>query len=103
LLLLSTILLTTCSYSFKGTSVPSHIKSIAIPYVEDRSASGHGRAAMYRGHSWYNVDVGAREARLWGVPLTSRGKISTYIGDFLLNRFREKDFHVTGRFLPMPR
>ena len=29
-----------CNYSFTGASVPSHIKSIAIPYFQDRSGSG---------------------------------------------------------------
>jgi len=69
----------------------------SVKFYKDRNASGHGRAAMYRGHSWYDVDVGAREARLWGVPLTLRGKISSSIGDFLLNRFREKDFQVSPK------
>jgi len=29
-----------CTYSFKGGSVPSHLKTIAIPVVEDQSAFG---------------------------------------------------------------
>ena len=29
-----------CSYSFTGASVPEHIKTIAIPIVKDRSGSG---------------------------------------------------------------
>ena len=29
-----------CTYSFKGGSVPSHLKTIAIPLVEDQSAYG---------------------------------------------------------------
>lgn len=29
-----------CTYSFKGGSVPSHLKTIAIPVVEDQSAYG---------------------------------------------------------------
>lgn len=29
-----------CSYSFTGASVPSHLKTIAIPVVDDRSGSG---------------------------------------------------------------
>lgn len=67
----------------------------SVKFFKDRDASGNGRAAMYRGHSWYDVAVGAREARLWGIPLTVRGKVTTCLGDFLLNRFREKDFQVS--------
>ena len=29
-----------CTYSFKGGSVPPHLKTIAIPLVEDQSAYG---------------------------------------------------------------
>jgi hypothetical protein len=29
-----------CSYSFKGGSVPSHLKTVAIPIVEDQSGYG---------------------------------------------------------------
>ena len=29
-----------CSYSFTGSSVPAHLKNIAIPFVQDRSGAG---------------------------------------------------------------
>ena len=32
--------LTACSYSFNGASVPSHIKSISVPVLQDKSGSG---------------------------------------------------------------
>jgi len=32
--------LTSCSYSFSGSSVPSHLKTIAIPIFVDKSGSG---------------------------------------------------------------
>jgi len=38
--LLSAILLAGCRYSFTGASVPSHIKTIAIPLVRDQSGFG---------------------------------------------------------------
>ncbi len=39
-ILMTGILAAACSYSFTGASVPSHLKTIAIPVVEDRSGSG---------------------------------------------------------------
>ncbi len=44
-LLISAILLnfeccSGCPYSFTGASVPSHLKTIAIPFADDRSGSG---------------------------------------------------------------
>ncbi len=68
-----------------------------VKFYKDRNASGNGRAAMYRGHSWYSVDVGAREAKLCGVAHTVRKKIVTAIGDFLLNRFRQKDINTSSK------
>lgn len=46
-------------------------------------------AAMYRGHFWHGVGVGAKEARLWSVPtgILSKGRIK--IKDMVLNRFRQ--------------
>ena len=32
-----------CPYSFSGASVPPHLKSVAIPFAEDRSGSGEPR------------------------------------------------------------
>ena len=32
--------LTACSYSFNGASIPPHIKTIAIPLLQDKSGSG---------------------------------------------------------------
>ncbi len=39
------VLLYGCSYSFTGSSVPSHLKSIAIPFCIDRSGSGEPNMA----------------------------------------------------------
>lgn len=44
-LLLSSLFLWQCSYSFTGASVPPHLNSIAIPTFEDRSASGEAGLA----------------------------------------------------------
>jgi hypothetical protein len=39
-LLVSSMFLTSCTYSFKGGSVPAHLKTIAIPIMEDQSGYG---------------------------------------------------------------
>lgn len=40
LLLIGTITLSSCSYSFTGASVASHLKTISIPVFSDKSGSG---------------------------------------------------------------
>lgn len=48
LLILSIIFgLNACSYSFTGSSVPPHLKSIAVPTVNDRSNSGIPSLSTY--------------------------------------------------------
>ena len=39
------IILIGCSYSFTGSSVPSHLKTIYIPFCVDRSGSGEPNMA----------------------------------------------------------
>ncbi len=39
------IVISGCAYSFTGSSVPKHLKSIAIPFVVDRSGSGEPNMA----------------------------------------------------------
>ena len=71
----------------------------ALKFYKDRNSSGAGRAAMYRGHSWYGLDIGAREAKLWGIPLNLKEGLIAKAGDYLLNRFREKSFHLTDKIM----
>lgn len=40
LITLSAIIISGCSYSFTGASIPPHLNSIAIPLFDDRSGSG---------------------------------------------------------------
>lgn len=39
------IVLSSCAYSFTGSSVPNHLKTIAIPFAVDRSGSGEPNMA----------------------------------------------------------
>lgn len=45
ILVFVTITLSSCAYSFTGSSVPNHLKSIAIPFAIDRSGSGEPNMA----------------------------------------------------------
>ena len=45
LFVLSILISESCSYSFTGSSVPKHLKTISIPYCVDRSGSGEPNMA----------------------------------------------------------
>lgn len=56
--------------------------------LRGRLSTAYSRAAMYRGHAWFGVDVGEREARLWGRPLRAETMRNELIRDRLMNRRR---------------
>jgi len=56
--------------------------------LRGRLSTAYNRAALYRGHRWFGVDVGEREARIWGVPLSAMGRYREALKDFLMNRRR---------------
>jgi phenylacetate-CoA ligase len=64
---------------------------IPLTFYRDGTSMAYALAAMYRGHRWYGVDVGAREAMLWDEPIGWRARVGAMCKDLLLNRFREKE------------
>jgi len=37
-----------------------------LTVIRDRNSTAYHRAAKYRGHRWFGIEIGARETRLWG-------------------------------------
>ena len=68
---------------------------IPLKLYKNKEAVASTYAAMYRGHRWHGVDVGANEARLWGVPIDHWAKVKSRGKDFLLNRFRQKNLETS--------
>ncbi len=54
------------------------------------------RAAVLRGLDWYGVKPWMRSGLIWGVPAGRRERWKVRAGDFLLNRFRERRFDISG-------
>ena len=52
-------------------------------------------AIMHRCYKWYNIDINERQARFWGVPVTSKLRWKECIKDFILNRIRISAFDMT--------
>ena len=51
-------------------------------------------AIMYRNYSWFGVDLGDRQARFWGHPLSKTGILKTRTLDAFLNRIRLSAFNL---------
>ncbi len=45
-------------------------------------------ATTWRGYSWAGIEMGDRQARFWGVPLTERERLRAKLIDFIANRKR---------------
>ena len=67
---------------------------ISLKFIKDRTEVATQLAAMFRGHRWYGVDIGAKEARLWGIPVNFKARMSTTLRDIILNRFREREYNL---------
>lgn len=67
---------------------------IPLKLYKDRRATGYANAAMYRGHRWYGLDIGSKEAMLYGVSINLKERLKTKAKDSLLNRFREREYNL---------
>jgi phenylacetate-CoA ligase len=66
---------------------------LAIPI--DRQKSAFIRAVMFRNYGWYNIDVGDKQARFWGMPSASRLHLRESLKDFCANRIRLSAFNIS--------
>ena len=70
-----------------------------LTFYRDRVVFGRTLASVYRAHRWLGLEVGSKEAMLWGVPLGRTSRFKARMRDLLLNRFREKEFNLTEAVL----
>lgn len=61
----------------------------------DRHKSAFIRAVMYRNYEWYNIDVGDKQARFWGIPSAPKLHFRESLKDFSANRIRLSAFNVS--------
>ena len=83
------------------TRIATTSGSTGIPlfFPKDSISRAYHYAAMYRGHSWYDVNIGDREARLWSVPLDIKKRLKGKLLDYFLNRFRQEEYNLTEELL----
>jgi len=72
---------------------------LSLSFYKDRLTTAYHRAPIFRGHRWHGLDVGSKEAKLWGVPVNLGERLFIRISDFFMNRFREKEYNLTEEIL----
>lgn len=62
--------------------------------VKDRRAEAMMDAYMYEVYGWFGIEVGTRQARIWGIPLARKARMIARTKDRLLNRRRMVAFEI---------
>ena len=65
-------------------------------FQKDVLASGYMDAVMYAAYSWYNIDIGDRQGRIWGTAVEPISRITQIGKDYFLNRKRLSTFKITN-------
>ncbi len=63
--------------------------------AKDSECSAAMDAVMFRNYRWYGIELGQKEARYWGSPLSLTGRVKVGLKDYLLNRIRFSPFDVS--------
>ncbi|RJP20686.1 MAG: phenylacetate--CoA ligase family protein [Candidatus Abyssobacteria bacterium SURF_5] len=71
--------------------------STGLPFrfCKDRPSLLQMDAAMHAVYSWYGIEIGDRQARIWGRALRPRQRMAQGVKDLLLNRRRLSAFGIT--------
>lgn len=67
----------------------------AVTLLKNPGALARERAATYRSYEWAGVEVGAPQARFWGVPHTRSRRFYYSMVDFVANRQRLSAFNFS--------
>ena len=68
---------------------------IPVPILKSRDAYARIRAIWYRYARWYGIDIGDRQGRFLGHPVTWKGVLREDVQDFILNKFRLDPVYLT--------
>ncbi|MDD3731872.1 MAG: AMP-binding protein, partial [candidate division Zixibacteria bacterium] len=68
-----------------------------IRFVKDRRATAYMNALMHEVYNWHGIEIGDRQARIWGRPLDFRRRLTAQLKDFVLNRRKLVSFDISEK------
>lgn len=68
---------------------------MTLHFMKDADALAMNDAIMYRCYDWYGIDIGDKQARFWGVPVTRKLRWKEQRKDLILNRIRISAFDIS--------
>jgi phenylacetate-CoA ligase len=67
---------------------------IPLRFYKDRYATGCMDAVMYSAYKWHGLEMGAPQARFWGMPIHKKDQRIAKVKDLLKNRIRFSAFEL---------
>jgi phenylacetate-CoA ligase len=68
---------------------------MTLHFMKEAKALALNDAVMWRCYKWYDIDIGDKQVRFWGVPVTSGLRWKEQLKDFILNRIRISAFDIS--------
>ena len=68
---------------------------MTLHFKREAEALALNDAIMYRCYEWYGIDIGDRQIRFWGVPVTRKLRWKEQRKDLILNRIRVSAFDIS--------
>ncbi|MBI3805607.1 MAG: phenylacetate--CoA ligase family protein [Nitrospirae bacterium] len=68
---------------------------MTLHFMKEADVLAQNDAIMYRCYDWYGIDIGERQVRFWGVPVTSNLRWKEAFKDLILNRIRISAFDIS--------
>lgn len=68
---------------------------MTLHFMREGKALALNDGVMLRCYDWYGIDVGDRQVRFWGVPVSDAVRRKEQIKDFLANRIRISAFDIS--------
>lgn len=69
---------------------------MTLHFMKEAKALALNDAIMYRCYDWYDIDIGDKQVRFWGVPVTRKLRWKEQFKDFILNRIRISAFDISS-------
>jgi phenylacetate-CoA ligase len=86
-----------CNKHYSGLKFRRHTSGSTgnpMTFYKDALSMTVMDAILYRNYAWLGIDIGFRQARFWGHPLSRTGSFKTRMADSLLNRVRLSAFYL---------
>jgi phenylacetate-CoA ligase len=68
---------------------------MTLHFMKEGQALAMNDAIMFRCYNWYNIDVGDKQIRFWGVPVAKKNRNKELLKDYLANRIRVSAFEIS--------